>query len=361
MKLCLQPKCEGYSPNVHKTKSSSMHNAQCTRVTVLVAVYNAERWLETCLDSLRSQSLQEIQVVCVDDASTDSSLSILETYTAEDNRFEVIHLTENGGQAVARNVGLQQARGKYVCFLDSDDWLSATALEEAWRVFEANEQTDCVLFDVVYCEADGREKAHYPMETFEVISGREAFEQSLTWAIHGIYMVRTDLHKRLPYDDSCRAYSDDNTTRLHYLQSHEVRTCRGIYYYRQHEASVTHALGLQRFDYLKANMSMKKTLEAIGADAHIINIYERERWLNVVGLYYFYYENRERLPEADRHEGLQRIRQAWESIETWRLPRGLRCKFGYWPLKGHWQLFRRQEEIYFSLRLVKNIIKRFFV
>ena len=125
-------------------------------VTILVAVYNAEKYLRECLDSLLYQTLQKIQVICIDDASTDSSLSIIQEYAQKDKRFEYLSLKENKGQAHARNVGLQQAKGKYICFLDSDDFFSDDALEKAVEVFNNHELTDCVLFHVENCDEKGK-------------------------------------------------------------------------------------------------------------------------------------------------------------------------------------------------------------
>ena len=107
-------------------------------VTILVAVYNAEKYLRECLDSLLKQTLQEIQVICINDASTDSSLSIIQEYAQKDKRIEYISLKENKGQAHARNVGLQQAKGKYICFLDSDDLWEPTKLEKQIYFMEKN-------------------------------------------------------------------------------------------------------------------------------------------------------------------------------------------------------------------------------
>ena len=131
-------------------------------------------------------------MVCVDDASTDDSLSILQSYAAVDERFVVLHLEQNQGQAFARNMALQQARGELVCFLDADDWFEPGALACAVEAFEANEGTDAVLFDVSMDYADHTET--YTMPAFEVLSGDEAFRMSLTWQIHGVYMVRTSIH-----------------------------------------------------------------------------------------------------------------------------------------------------------------------
>ncbi|MCR5131242.1 MAG: glycosyltransferase family 2 protein [Prevotella sp.] len=322
------------------------------KVTVLIAAYNAASFIEECLDSLRAQTLKDFQAVCIDDGSTDHTLSILESYAKDDSRFEIIHLEKNQGQAHARNIGLQQAKSKYTCFLDSDDFLSPDALEKMVEMFEKNENTDCVLFQLQLCNEDKTKTEDYPQKPFTQLSGYEAFLKSLNWEIHGIYAVRTSIHQRYPYDESSLSYSDDNTTRLHYLASREVRTCEGVYYYRQHPKSVTHQVSLRRFDYLRANMSMRQQLLELNIDASVIDAYENVRWLNVVGLYMFYFQNRKSFNSEEREYGLNEIKTVWKSIETNRLTLRNRLKFGYMPLQPFWLLFRLQEEIYFGLRSI---------
>ena len=108
------------------------------KVSVLVAVYNAASYLDQCLNSLLKQAHEDIQIICIDDCSTDDSLSILNHYSQQDERVEVIHLDENHGQAHARNVGLFYATGEYTCMLDADDWFSCDALEKAVDAFDAS-------------------------------------------------------------------------------------------------------------------------------------------------------------------------------------------------------------------------------
>ena len=91
-------------------------------VSILVPVYNVEDYLERCLDSLLQQSLTQIEIVCVNDGSTDKSAEILEEYAKKDNRIVVVH-KKNGGLPSARNAGLDVAKGKYVGFVDSDDYV----------------------------------------------------------------------------------------------------------------------------------------------------------------------------------------------------------------------------------------------
>jgi len=328
------------------------------KVTVLIAVYNSSRYLRECLDSLRGQTMTDFQAICVDDCSADDSAAILQEYAEADNRFTVVRLSENHGQAYARNEALKLAKGEYTCFLDSDDFLSADALERVVTAFETNGEVDCVLFKLKLCDEQGRVKGDYPQEDFQTMGGEEAFLKSLSWQIHGVYAVRTHLFLRFPYDDSAYTYSDDNTTRLHFYHARLVATCEGIYFYRQHAQSVTNAVSLRRFDYLKANASMRRQLLQLGVSRDIIDRYENIRWLNVVDLYMLYYQHRRQFPAADRKEALAMVRQAWQSILVESLEPRNRWKFGYCPCRPFWLLFRIQEEAYFTLRHLRDRILR---
>lgn len=317
--------------------------------SLLVAVYNAERYLSACLDSLVGQTLRDIQIICIDDASTDNSWNILQHYAERDCRIELIRLDTNAGQAHARNEGLRRARGRYIGFVDSDDWLSPDCLQQALETFAQHPQTGCVLLRTIYSYQDGSWKP-YPMEPFTAISGEEAFVKSLTWKIHGIYVVRADIHRRFPYDESARAYSDDNTTRLHYLASTEVRCCQGTYFYRQHAGSTSHRISFRRFDYLTANRSMKRQLEQMGAAESILSLYENRRWLNLVDVYQFWFNHHSDLSDSEKDKGLEMIKRSWQSIETHRLTLRNKLKFGYIPFRPFWWLFRMEENLYFRLK-----------
>lgn len=96
--------------------------------SIIVPVYNVEKYLSLCLDSLRNQSFQDIEVICVDDGSTDGSLAIAEMHAALDSRINVF-TKANGGVSSARNFGFEKASGEYVLFIDSDDYMSTNACE----------------------------------------------------------------------------------------------------------------------------------------------------------------------------------------------------------------------------------------
>ena len=321
------------------------------KVSVLVAVYNAEKHLSVCLDSLINQTHENIQIICIDDASTDSSWTILQEYAAKDERIVLLRQSVNRGQAEARNRGLQLADGEVVTMLDSDDWFSLDALEKGCRMMEEDLTLDCVLYDLCYYDdSNGREWRYGYRVAEQEWSGLEAFRLSLDWSIHGLYMVRREIHQAYPYDTTSRLYSDDNTTRLHFMHSRKVARCEGVYYYRQHEASMTHAITPFRFLYLDANYSMKQTMLAQGVSDELLNQYEEHRWLNLVGLYVFYW-SKKRYFSASEKEGIRKkLRYFHSTIEVERLPSSSIIKFGYWPLKSFPLLFELQTCLYTNIR-----------
>ena len=107
-----------------------METKSIPKISVIIPVYNVEAYLAECLDSVCSQSLREIEILCVDDSSTDGSLRILEEYAAADARIRLFRNDENRGVGAARNRGLDAARGEVVYFLDSDDRIAPGTLEK---------------------------------------------------------------------------------------------------------------------------------------------------------------------------------------------------------------------------------------
>ena len=97
-------------------------------VSIIVPVYNGEKYLNQCLDSISNQTLKDIEIICVDDGSTDKTPSILKKYSSKDNRFKII-TTENNGQGSARNTALNEASGEYIAFVDADDWIDLNSIE----------------------------------------------------------------------------------------------------------------------------------------------------------------------------------------------------------------------------------------
>ena len=109
------------------------------KVSVIVTVYNVEKYLDECVNSIINQSYSNLEIILVDDGSSDTSGQKCDTYKAVDNRIKVIH-KKNGGLSDARNVGIEIATGEYISFIDSDDYVSEIFIESL--VNKVN-NTDC--------------------------------------------------------------------------------------------------------------------------------------------------------------------------------------------------------------------------
>ncbi len=107
------------------------------KISIIIPMYNVEKYLRRCLDSVANQTFTDWQAICVDDGSPDNSGKIAKEYAARDKRFIVVH-KENGGLSDARNFGMPYAKGKYIMFLDSDDFIHPQTMEIAYNAIEKN-------------------------------------------------------------------------------------------------------------------------------------------------------------------------------------------------------------------------------
>ena len=99
------------------------------KVSIIVPVYNMEKYLEKCMDSLVNQTYEDVEILCVDDCSKDNSAKILKEYEEKDSRIVAIYETENSGVASVRNKALKLATGEYLMYCDGDDWIELNACE----------------------------------------------------------------------------------------------------------------------------------------------------------------------------------------------------------------------------------------
>lgn len=125
------------------------------KISVIIPVYNVENYLRECLTSVIHQTLDDIEIICVNDGSTDNSLRILKEYEDLDNRITLIHKS-NKGLGSTRNFGMKYAKGKYLFFFDSDDYLELNALEELYNYAEEN-SLDFLIFQAINYDSDKKE------------------------------------------------------------------------------------------------------------------------------------------------------------------------------------------------------------
>ncbi|MBO4712070.1 glycosyltransferase family 2 protein [bacterium] len=134
------------------------------KISIIIPVYNVEKYLRECLDSCINQTLKDIEIICVDDYSTDNSFKILEEYQQNDSRIKIFKQAENKKQGAARNKGLEVATGEYIWFVDSDDYIDTKAcqiLYDAIKEFNV----DMLCFSAIQF-TQAKEKRHFAYHTY---------------------------------------------------------------------------------------------------------------------------------------------------------------------------------------------------
>lgn len=132
------------------------------KISIIIPIYNSEKYLEECLDSIQAQTFQDIEIILVDDGSIDSSLALCQRYAGMDNRISVIH-QENKGVVNARKVGLKAAKAEYISFVDSDDWIEPCFLETIYGL-ASQYQADMVISG---CMIEQNQNSYLTINRFE--------------------------------------------------------------------------------------------------------------------------------------------------------------------------------------------------
>ena len=151
------------------------------KISIIIPVYNVEKYLRECLDSCVNQTLEDIEIICVDDASPDNSIKILEEYRQKDPRIKVLRHKENKKQGAARNKGLEVATGEYVWFVDSDDYIDNNAcqiLYDAIKEFDV----DMLCFSALrFYEESGERKYFYDKYYHQGVQINKIYHPTTNW------------------------------------------------------------------------------------------------------------------------------------------------------------------------------------
>lgn len=262
-------------------------------------------------------------MLCVDDASTDGTATLLDAAAQTDSRLRVWHLAHNGGQAAARNVALAEARGAYTLMVDADDRLAPDALALLDAALSADDVADAAVLRLVCFDEEGTE-TEVPVRTGRrSLSGREACLLSIDLSLHGLYCLRTDLFRANPYPEQPRRYADDTVTPVHYALCRRVVLTRATYFYRRHAASCTAALFPEKLDFIAANALLRRHIEAMGFGAAARSRCEAYVWANYVSLFRRYLMVRHSLTPDVRRACRTAFRTAHAAMRPLRLPRRL--------------------------------------
>lgn len=138
------------------------------KISVIVPVYNTQKYLNECLNSLINQTFQDIEIICINDGSTDDSLEVLNEFSKKDNRIKIV-TQKNSGLSASRNHGIELSKGEYIYFIDSDDYIELNTLKELYDISIEN-SCDLIIFKLINFYDDNYEKftsTYYEMNFLE--------------------------------------------------------------------------------------------------------------------------------------------------------------------------------------------------
>ena len=216
------------------------------KITVIVPVYNVENYLEKCLDSLINQTYKNLEIIVINDGSTDNSGEICQEYAQKDNRIVYIE-KENGGQAEARNIGLDRMTGTYVTFVDSDDWVEVDYVETLYKKITKYRADIAVGNYYSFNEAEGMYYFHifgdsYYEKIYDNVSIFENLYESQemkSFALISVWgkLYKADLFKQLRFDIGKLGEDGYLNQKIYLLAEKTIYLNKGLYAYRQREGS----------------------------------------------------------------------------------------------------------------------------
>lgn len=293
-------------------------------VSVLMPVYNAEKFLKEAIQSVVNQTFKDWELIIVDDCSTDRSYSIAKCFSDKDNRISLYRLGTNSGSAQKpRLLAEDKACGKFVCSLDADDKWDKTYLQD---MLERQRETDA---DAVICRIwsfseDGiiGEKMN-PREDFDmsrILTGKEAYMLTIgEWTINGqgllLLLLARKAHEVFNIPDKI-INADELLTRQRFLCCNKVALCDAKYYYRANSLSITKKFSIKHFGYNDTAKAMvditmsyfgKSGFEYEKTVLQYLNCVKRSLWLFVI------HENE--IPQDKRNGIFGEIRKHWYQID----------------------------------------------
>ncbi len=259
-------------------------------VSIIIPIYNAEEWISQCITSIITQSYSKLQIILVDDGSTDQSGEICESFARKDNRVTVIHKS-NGGVSSARNTGLLQATGEFIFFIDSDDWVDPDYISDFMQY------DDCQYVVCGYIE-DSKTKWYlkYAEQTISINDIQNHIPDITSVPLVHCCGVRYTAeiiksnHLRFNEEVHC---SEDNLFNIEYLYYvHNIKVLDSIkYHYRIHSSSAIHRFHLQRAYFEKC--VCKAMEKIITADSDEFKSFLYVHWIIGLEHYYAFRKNKE--------------------------------------------------------------------
>lgn len=219
-----------------------MYDAVISRVSIIVPVHNSSIYIERCVHSLFEQTLENIEYVFVDDASTDDSINIikeiLKKYPSRVSQCKFIYNKENLGVSSSRNKGLMVASGEFICFCDNDDWMDKDMLLSMYHFAKSN-KSDLVLCDAISVDCNGEEILHIQYPNIDKINALRTYIASTWNPIWNMLIKRNLFFDKNIFFPSGKNMCEDYyvSTKLLLNSAHPIHIGKALYYYNRSNPS----------------------------------------------------------------------------------------------------------------------------
>ena len=262
-------------------------------ISVIVPIYNVEKYLEDCINSIINQTFKNFELILVDDGSTDRSGQICDKFAQIDNRIKVIH-KQNTGQADSRNIAIKMCKGEYIIFVDSDDYIHNKLFEITYK--EAKKyNSDLVVYDYIKIgENDNEIKKitnNYEVKKYNNIN---AINQLFGNKSGQFYLACTKLYKRNIFDNiefpKNKIYEDELIMHeVLYISSNVIYIPIKLYYYRMRsDSTVSSSFNYKKLDYIEACYKSMRFFNKLNLD---IKYQSQEKYV----YYFFKYYNKSKV------------------------------------------------------------------
>ena len=227
-----------------------------TLISIIVPVYRTEKYLDRCVESIVNQTYKNLEIILVDDGSPDDCPKMCDEWAKKDKRIKVIH-KENGGVSSARNIGIKSAKGKYIGFVDSDDYIEKEMYESLIDVLNKNKN-----LDYIYCDIYDAEKINnHSREDYKIISKIEKIEaifpfNASIW--NGIFSRKIINENNIRFDENY-FFAEDLIFLIQYLDKSSNKIIhfeKKLYHYVQNNESITHTTNNRKYNQNAINYFM---------------------------------------------------------------------------------------------------------
>lgn len=248
-------------------------------ISIIVPIYNVEKYLERCVESLRAQTYGNLEIILVDDGSPDGCPAICDAYAKKDDRIRVIH-QKNAGLSGARNAGIDASKGAYLAFVDSDDYVAPDFIR---ALYDLLQESGCAIGQCRFAYVQGEPICAKESSSWRIYRGESLMEQLYGPEEEATYFVvawnklyRSELFEQIRYPVG-RIHEDEATT---YLLFHEGRKLafldRALYgYYTENEGSITAHFSRKRLQWLEAHEERIQFLKEHGYERLLPRAYRK--------------------------------------------------------------------------------------